>query len=189
MSDHANMIAGCIDAAASGFQPNELAYYALTSKIERPILDRLSFERYRGLTPKGMIVAREHDIGNRSRADIAVLQDRRVMLAIEGKAMVSADCIREHGMRHEYSDAMQRDLHRYTGVAAGAAEVYCLLIAVHPLRSPPGDRAIKYHRLLRSAFTMHGTADAIRHSVDVNLGRLFVRTCQLVRGRFRPGRL
>ncbi len=70
--------------------PGELAYYALTSKIEGQIRDKLAFALHRQLEKDGFVVSREWN-----RTDIAVLdtstEPESARLLLELKAMFTSD--------------------------------------------------------------------------------------------------
>ena len=70
------------------FEPEELAYLALTSKVEGPLRDRLAFRlRQRLDRESGLAVAREW-----KRFDLAVVTEAgEAQLLLEAKAMVSFD--------------------------------------------------------------------------------------------------
>ena len=78
------------------FRTNELAYLALTSKVEKPIVDRLAFSLHRNHgDQEGVGIAREftvpkeirrEDCGKIQRVDLAVTVDKRPHLLLEAKA-------------------------------------------------------------------------------------------------------
>src|SRR5438105_184489 len=77
-----DLIAGLRDAAAS-FDPGELAYLALTSKVEHAVRDRLAW----ALSKRGHCVAREW-----RRTDLAVLDEAGdPRAALEAKATYTHD--------------------------------------------------------------------------------------------------
>lgn len=53
----AGQLAECLERAAESFAPGELAYLALTSKIERPLQNRLAWSLHTQLP--GRVVSRE----------------------------------------------------------------------------------------------------------------------------------
>ena len=158
-----------IDSAGKSFAKGELAFIALTSKVERPFVDRLSYQLYRTLSPERYKVAREFPIGG-ARADIAVLEGSLLCAVLEAKAMCSADCTREDGLRREYPERLHMDLQRYATSRSGL-EIFCLLLATHPLVPPPPHlgHIVKYSRLLTGAFRTHTSAAGIREAANANL--------------------
>src|SRR5688500_12016668 len=105
----AKLLVTAIQDAGMSFEPGELAFIALTSKVERPFVDRLSYELHRSLDPDRYRVAREFLVAG-AQADIAIVENQSLRVVIEAKAMCSADCTRENGLRREYPELMQRDL-------------------------------------------------------------------------------
>jgi hypothetical protein len=94
------------------------------------------------------------------------------MAVIEAKAMSTADCTREKGLRREYPDLLQADLQGYAACGPQAVEVFTLLLGTHLLAPPPKHlrNVVKYWRLLSQAFRRRLSAAAIRQAADDNLG-------------------
>lgn len=70
----------------NNFQEDELAYLALTRKIEPPIRNKLSFRLHQLLHPQNLLVSREWE-----HLDIVVLKNRKPRAIIEIKAMFTFD--------------------------------------------------------------------------------------------------
>ena len=83
---NAGQLAQCLERAAKTFAPGELAYLALTSKIDRPLQDRLAWSLRTQLP--ALVVSREW-----RNTDIAVLSadGRSPMVLLEAKARYSFD--------------------------------------------------------------------------------------------------
>ena len=79
-------VAVWLEAAAASFAPGELAYLALTSKIERPLQDRLAWLLHTRLPD--LVVSREW-----RATDIAILSAgaESPLVLLEAKAMYSFD--------------------------------------------------------------------------------------------------
>jgi hypothetical protein len=167
----AKLLVACLKEALGSFRDSELAYLALTSKLERSIVDRLAYQLHLALPATPWVVGREVQIGLRDRADIALLESGLLRMAVEAKAMTSADCLRNDGKRREYPDRLQFDLDRYSGNSADSTEVYSLLLAVHPCSAPPpvAGQVIKYHSLLCTPYRRGLTAERVRSLVEDNL--------------------
>ena len=71
------------------FGKNELAYLALTSKIENPIRDKIAVYLNNKLYEKDILIAREW-----KRTDIAAIKNGVAVSLIEIKAMYTFDAIR-----------------------------------------------------------------------------------------------
>ena len=183
----ADVLPVAIEATGKSFAEGELAFVALTSKVERPFVDRLSYRLHRTLDPTRYTVAREFPVGG-ARADIAVLEGPSLCAVLEAKAMSSADCTREDGRRREYPDLLQKDLQRYATSRAGL-EIFCLLLATHPLVPPPSSlgHVVKYSRLLSGAFRLHASAAAIREAAHANLTSFIREEVLLATGSIDAG--
>jgi hypothetical protein len=177
-----------IECAGRSFANGELAFLALTSKVERPFLDRFAFAAQEALTPTGARVAREFAIAGAGRADVAILREQRVLCIVEGKAMAVADCTRAEPRRREYADLLQRDLKRYKNSPLPAADIYSLLLGVHPLTPLPTElrKVVKYLALLNSAFRRHRSPERIFAEADRNL-RSYLRDNAIVGMGTFPG--
>jgi hypothetical protein len=118
----------CFENAATSFAPNELAYLALTSKVELPLRDRLAWSLHTELWPDH-VVAREW-----RRTDLAVV-DRGLppapVVLLEAKAMYSFDGCTERGWA-QYEGYLRADHAKASALAAPDTSIYLLLLATHP---------------------------------------------------------
>ncbi len=99
-------LAEWLEAAAASIDPGELAYLALTSKIERPLQDRLAWLLHIRLP--GWVVSREW-----RAIDIAILSAgaESPLVLLEAKAMYSFDVAWEHRAgAATYPRLMQQDI-------------------------------------------------------------------------------
>lgn len=163
----AGQLAQCLERAAESFAPGELAYLALTSKIERPLQDRLAWSLHTQLP--ALVVSREW-----RNTDIAVLSDdgSSPVVLLEAKAMYSFDVGWPDRptaprylqlMRDDIAKAHQLDLH-------GTADVYALALVTHPHGLPrnlPG--VIKYLDPVRRAEHAAGSAVRLREMAAATL--------------------
>ena len=119
-------IARTLENVAESFAPNELAYLALTSKIEHPIRDRLAWAMHTELWPE-YLSAREW-----RRTDLAVL-DRQAspVVLLEAKAMYSFDGCTEAGFS-QYLGYLRSDRAKASTLAEPETTVLLLLLATHP---------------------------------------------------------
>jgi hypothetical protein len=81
----ADAMAATLSEAGSSFEANELAYLALTSKVELPIRDRVAWHLQLTLGDD-YVVSREW-----RRADIAVLRQNVPLVQVEAKAMYECE--------------------------------------------------------------------------------------------------
>jgi hypothetical protein len=86
---------------AISFNENELAYLALTSKIEFPIRDKLAYNLYKKLWGQGIIVAREW-----RRSDLAFLDGGEPVFICELKAAYTFDIFKHE----DYLKLIEKDI-------------------------------------------------------------------------------
>jgi hypothetical protein len=133
-------IVSALSRAAESFAPDELAYLALTSKVEHAVRDRLAWALQTELGDA--VVAREW-----KRCDLAILDDLAVPLAlIEAKAMYSFDA--GSAARSRYLAWIGNDIRKARVLdQSSRADVFALLLSIHVegvLDAPAG--VVKYRR-------------------------------------------
>lgn len=139
------------------FRPNELAYLAVTTKVEAAIRDRLAFRLHQDYEPSGCIVAREWN-----RVDLAVLDPVGAPLAlVELKAMYTFDAF--GNLRH-FTDATSADEIKAQRLAVAGTAVYSLLLATHLAGAVETRflKPVKYSGGINGAITKHGDAATVR---------------------------
>lgn len=144
----ANFLAQSLEEAAATFDDGELAYTALTSKVELPLRDRLAWRMH--TTLPDVTTAREW-----RRADLAVLdQDSRPVALLEAKALYTFDIATiERANVKKYTTRVKNDMLKSLTLLAGRpAAVYALVLATHPMDPPPKlDGVIKYRSSIQTA--------------------------------------
>lgn len=125
---------------------DELAYLALTSKIELPVRDKIAWYLYNRLGNE-YIVSREYPVG-RKRIDIAILDKKgSPFIYIEFKAMYTFDCIQTSRGRipDNYQKALIKDIQK-CNANDDIIKTYAVLLATHPHKSIPREytKTIKY---------------------------------------------
>lgn len=181
-------------AAVESFARDELAYLALTSRLERPFVDRLSFALHQRFSTAGLSVAREWPIPNsmsrvRARADIALLRRDKAEALVEAKAMHSFAPSLKRGANLKYVDRMQSDLDRLHGADLGKAQVYCLMLATHA-RAPVPDSAmstVKYAGKINSCLVANGGEAKVREIANHKLRAAVMPGSVLKAGSFQGG--
>lgn len=131
------------------FHPNELAYLALTHKIEDAIRDRLAFCLHRKWAEQdSLLVCRDwNDV------DVAVMKDSSPVLLLEAKAQYTFDILKT-GKPHNYPDLLLNDIKKVSPRRNSDTEVFTLLLATHPHEAPDHKyrAAVKYfHDVARGA--------------------------------------
>ena len=129
----AELILANMQFLGEDFRPNELAYLALTSKIELPIRDRLAFRLCQRLLESGdLAVAREwknHDLA-------VVTNGSEARLLLEAKAMYSFDLFTSSGSK--FVRACSDDRRKLLGASASSPTPPTLLtlaLVTHPHRA------------------------------------------------------
>ncbi|MCX7292769.1 hypothetical protein [Janthinobacterium sp.] len=128
----------------SAFSRDELAYLALTQKVEQAFRDKLAFVLHQRLDNSRFLVCREW-----KRADLAVLEGGRPVLILEAKAGYTFDILNDKG--YDFQNLVAADLKKTSILISKlgldtSPSVYALVIATHPSMAPH-DRfsdAIKY---------------------------------------------
>jgi hypothetical protein len=149
-----------------GFAPDELAFLALTSKIELPIRDRLGYALYRRLPE--LLVAREW-----RRVDLAVLArgDEAVpKMLVEATALYTFDLVGDDDWVRRYPDKVERDVKKLCAIKGLPSEtqLFALVLATHP--TAPADAGLrpvaKYAPGVRNALAALGEARAVAHEAE-----------------------
>lgn len=140
-------------AVAKSFAKDELAYLALTSKVESPIRDRLAFALHSMLGESGFIVAREWQ-----RIDLAVFRGPEPVALVEIKATYTFD-----GFTPEYQDALRDDYTKCRRKGITGGQIFTLLVATHPHGEPTvaAEGVIKYAHKIRRSLAKYGSHEAV----------------------------
>ena len=144
-----------LNQLSAKFEPDELAYLALTSKPEFVIRDAIAFQLYRQLNPQGLLVAREW-----RRSDIAILENDAPVAIVELKSMYTFDT-----SKASYQQAVVADIEKARGVANQETQVFALLLVTHPsgVVDMKFSNVVKYIDALNKAYTI-STSDALREN-------------------------
>ena len=152
------------------FQPNELAYLALTSKIEGPLRDRWAYSLHQALSPEH-VVAREwpgpRTSGKRRRADLAIVAHGSAHAIIELKAIYSFDVINS---RHkEFIEWLRTDGEKWSDCAS--ASIYTVLLVTHPDGEVAGhyERIVKYVPEINRAVHKCGSPEKVKARAKASL--------------------
>lgn len=162
--------------AGTSFEQGELAYLAITSKVEFPVRDRFAWELHRRLKDRSLLVAREW-----KRADIAVVREGDAIVVIESTALYAFDVLREPGL-HKYRAKVTSDLAK-AATLAPHADAYALVLCTHVLGeiAPPLRRwVVKYSSGIIGAAKSHGPVgqEAARQSLGGELSQLGPSDCR-----------
>jgi hypothetical protein len=175
--------------------PDKLAYFALTSKPESQVRDRLAYRLHQQLSETDLQVAREW-----RRTDLAVLEgDGKPVALVEVKACPSWDACKEPRLAR-YRGRVWADIHKASTCAkeAGApeAEIYALLVVTHLRDAVPSElrHVVKYSGPLRAVTCWEDTnrslrqflPDASPHVTMLGEGKAFGLTTVVTTWLFGP---
>ena len=163
------LLQGLADAGTS-FERGELAYLAITSKVEFPVRDRFAWELHRRLEDRSLLVAREW-----RRADLAVVREGDAVVVIESTALYAFDVLREPGL-HKYRAKVTDDLAK-AATLAPHADAYALVLCTNVVGeiAPQLRRwVVKYSSGIIGAAKSHGHAgqEAARQALGGELSQL-----------------
>jgi hypothetical protein len=139
--------------------PDELAFLALTSKIELPVRDRLAYRLLERMRPTDRI-AREY-----KRSDIACLQGSGQPCAIiELKACYSVDLVENADV---WADFVKRDLEKAARLAKHSDANGCACIGVLLITHPRGVVTRDYKDTIKYTALINRAIDGPRRSPKV----------------------
>lgn len=145
-SSWSQRVAETMEGLDQQFSQDELAYLALTSKIELPIRDRLAYSLYRRFgNDDGVLVAREWN-----RVDLAIIADQRPRLLLEAKAMYILNIW--DGYRDKLLNSVRKDLADLKNKHSDERIERLLLVLATDCDSCPResmDEAVKYSSHIR----------------------------------------
>ena len=146
-----------LETISREFRDNELAYLALTTKIENPVRDRWAFQLYRKLRGR-FVVSREW-----KRTDIALLEKAAPKVLIELKAMYTFDAVLRADDIAGYAQAMAADESKARKLAGTQTQIYTVLLATHPQSIVSGnlDGVVKYRASINKAVRWLGSPDNV----------------------------
>jgi hypothetical protein len=135
-----------LSCLSESFAQDELAYLALTSKVEQPIRDRLAWGLQSSLG-EAFVVSREW-----RRADLAVLRSDVPLVQVEAKAMYAFDLLSSTS-RAKYLARLTSDgLKMAALVPTGASFLLALITHVDGEIAPHlRQHVVKYSRGIRAA--------------------------------------
>ena len=112
-------------AAMESFESDELAYLALTGKIEIPLRDRLAWKVYGNWPSPPYYTSREWN-----KTDFAIIEDGQPILLLEAKALYSFDAIRPKTLAR-YEGYIRHDIDKATALAGSETQVMVAVFMTH----------------------------------------------------------
>jgi len=149
---------GALRELTKEFGKNELAFLALTTKIELPLRDRWGYVLFKKLAGSKYIVSREW-----KRTDLAIIEDGKPKVLIEIKAIYTFDAAFEGGFYTRAIDYLQKDEDKALKLASADTEIYTVLFATHPLAKIPVELEgiVKFRAGINRALNEQNSADAV----------------------------
>ena len=165
------------------FRPNELAYLALTTKIENPLRDRWAFLLHKS-TEASVTVAREW-----FRTDIALLEGTVPKALIELKAMYTFDAALDQEKITGFCDAMEKDEEKALSLSNGKSDIFTVLLATHPGSAVTGaqESVIKYHQGINRALKRYGKSEDVASVAVKAVNRRLAKQNVIASGIFDGG--
>lgn len=179
-----NILNKSLVAVASDFRENELAYLALTTKIEHPIRDRWAF-RLHEMSSGKFIVSREW-----KRTDLALLEDTAPRALIELKAMYTFDAALDKNGISGFTQAMRADELKAAKLANERTQIYTVLLATHPKSIIPEDLegVVKYRHGINKALRRYGSAESVLKEAAGAIENKFIGKNVVSLGCFTAGK-
>lgn len=142
MKNIENILIKSLEQVVNEFGKDELAFLALTTKIELPLRDRLAYVLYKKLQEEGLIVSREW-----KRVDLAILKEATPQVLIELKAMYTFDAVNERGFYKKSIGYLFEDIKKATALIDKnkKADIYGILLATHPTQIIP----LKFTKIIK----------------------------------------
>jgi hypothetical protein len=175
-----------LDRMHQRFEANQLAYLALTSKVELPIRDRLAFALHRRLGQH--LVAREWN-----RVDLAVLAEdgSTPELLLEAKALYTFDLIGEDVWVDRFPKRVRDDVEalRARPDVVARTQLFALVLATHPLSEadPQLRQVAKYSRGVAKAIAALGDAATVLRQADAAIRAALPDASEVLRTGEIPG--
>lgn len=170
------------------FREDELAFLALTSKVELPIRDRLAYALFEELPPD-FLVAREW-----KRVDLAVLSREAnpvPRMLLEAKALYTFDLVGDDAWIVRYPEKVERDLEKLRAIEGlpSAAQLFALVLATHPttLIDRELKQVAKYWPGISKAVRELRHPDAVEEEAKLNLESRLRRLGPTYPGKMRAG--
>jgi hypothetical protein len=143
--------------ALRSFAENELAYLALTSKIESPIRDRMAFYLHIKYADEGYLIAREWQ-----RVDLAVLSpDAKPACLVELKAMYAFDALARVPW---FVEPVNADFIKISQHEVPSANIFGIILGTHVHATVPQEyrEVVKYAELINRAYKQYVSSQIIR---------------------------
>ena len=169
-SSWSQYIADTMKSLGKEFSQDELAYLALTSKVESPIRDRLAYSLHRHFEEDENIrISREWtESGKITRVDIAILEKGKPQLFLEIKSMYSFDMFKPISNK-QYPNSVQDDLNKMKAYNSDySLDKIAMILIASPTNSRPNrlDGIVPYNLWKYGIIEENDLKSAVKKNFD-----------------------
>lgn len=173
-----------IEQLPNCFDENELAYFALTSKVEQPIRDKLAFHLFNKLKLNQTIL-REW-----KRVDIAALSDNGEAEAlIELTATQTCDLALKPELAYKLLEKVASEEAKLKKFCSNTTKCFTVLLATHIHNSIPDcyTKFVKYHDSIARAFDKIYYPEKMKSMAQNAIAKAFIKRELLSNGEIFAG--
>ena len=177
------IISSTVATMGAAFAPNELAYLALTSKVELPFRDRLAFELHKQVCGKNVL--REW-----SRVDIAILNDDgRPNALLELTATHTFELAMNPELSYKIFEKVVKEEAKVKELSTDLTELYTILLATHIEDRVPEKlkNFIKYSKNIDRAFNSIYYPEKIKSLANDKINTMFAKRNIISSGEIPAG--
>jgi len=145
-------VAAALDRAVQDFDPDELAFLALTGKIELTLRDRLAWETQGSWPSPPAFTAREW-----KKTDLAVIENGQPIVLLEAKALYSFDAANPVTLA-KYESYTHDDIAKARKLAVPETQIMVAVFMTHVAAPVPDhlDKIVKYRFGINKALAQFG---------------------------------
>lgn len=179
-----NLIMSSLQQTIDEFGKDELAFLALTTKIELPLRDRWAYVLHKKLAKQSFIVSREW-----KRVDLAVLEESTPVALVELKAMYTFDAVSEKGNYKKRIGYLKQDIQNVKKFASRNTNIYGVLLATHPKKIISNNLTgiVKYRTGINGAFKRLGNHNEIARVASERVEKFLEKSEILKSGVLKGG--
>lgn len=174
-SEWVSKVGSAVEQAFASADPDEMAYLALTSKVELPTRDRIAYELHCAATPT-QYVSREW-----KKTDLAVVEHGEPALLLEAKALYSFDAVREKTLA-KYSGYIDGDIDKARKLAGPDTTVVIALVVTHVSAEVSADleSIAKYRWWINKSLEKYPDTAVLHTEASRRIGEMLSSKCNSV---------
>ena len=158
MSFH-TIIKNILENVCQKFNKNELAYLAMTGKIENPLRDKIAFELHTNFNTQALVCREWKGPNENNRTDIAIIDK----VTKEPKCLIELKAHSTPRYEKEYGKFMLNDLRKMRTKADENTELYYIFfnnaIETEGIIDESFSSSIKYSHLINKAISKQNSSD------------------------------